>query len=696
MHEQIAELVPVLGRALLHFLWQGGLIGLLSALALQLLRNARPQLRYAVACLALLACVLLPMATVAWELADMAPGGPADMVPLAGLSAAPAAAFAGPALLAGPAEWGVDALLPWIVAAWAAGACALSLRMAAGVWWVYRLPLLPLPHIQQKWQQRVDALVARCGVRRTVTLRLVDEIDTPAAVGWWRPMVLLPVSLLSRLPADYLEALLAHELAHVRRHDYLVNLLQGLAEALLFYHPVTWWLSRRIRDEREHVADRIAAEAMGDPRRLALALAALADARTAPGLLPQPALAALGNHRGHLMSRIENLVRPGRVSSGGRLVFPLIGLAAAGLAFYAHAQRDPQASVAPAITLAPAAVGVLASPSAAPAPAPRTSTTAQAAPVAKGTRASTIPAPPAPPAPPAAPAAPVAPTLKAPPAPPAPPTPSAGKAPPAPPAPPAPVIAGMRQHGTQGEPYALVRKGSDGYLMSGSSDDMPQIETVRRSVDGDFLWFRRGGKDYVVTDPATVARVRKSWAEADVLSERMRALSQDMEGHGRKMEAIGREMEKASGDMGPPPGFEAVSRQLEALGREQGELGERQARLSLALADASADRDVRRQAELQDQMQVLEREQAALSKRMETQSRKLETEAGRHQQRMQPMEALSRQMEQASLPMEALGRQMDGLGKQMDQVSQRAERDTRNLIAESLEKGLAKPSPQRQ
>lgn len=721
MNELIDGLVPVLGRALLHFLWQGTLIALLAAMALHLLRDARPQLRYAVACLSLLACVLAPIGTLAWSWIDASWATVATLPAVASVTAAEpsiAVALVSPLRQAGEAVRGIEQFLPAVVLLWAAGACTLSLRLAAGVWWLGRLPRLSAPHLQRKWQSRLDSLAMRSGLRRTVELRLVAALDSPVVVGWWRPMVLLPASLLARLPVDYLEALLAHELAHVRRHDYLVNVLQGVAEALLFYHPATWWLSRRIRIEREHVADRLAAEATGEPRRLALALAALADEQAALRAAPQPALAALAPTGGPLMKRIEQLVRPGRTTSGGRFVFPLLGLAAAGLAFYAQAHRDPSASPAginvftttPSLALntAPRPVnvasrsGVVAAVAqASPSPAATVKASPQAAPVAVQSAhpaiAAAPAAPPAPPSPMDLRAPPAPPALKPPsvvPAPPAPPVPARPSVNvPAPPPPPArPTLAQVRMHGTHGEPYALVSKGKDGYLMSGSSDDMPQIEAMRRSVDGDFLWFRRGGKAYVVTDPAILAQVRKSWAEADVLGERMRVLGDQMEVHGKKMEAIGQQMEEVSGAATPPSGIEAASKQMEALARQQGQLAERQARLSVAMIDASESK----RTDLERQMEAIDREQDALSRKMDAQSDRIDAEVERHQRQLQPMEALSRRMEEASRPMEALGEQMEGLGQQMEVVSQRAERQTREQIDNAVAKGLARPAPQRQ
>ena len=732
MDEFIADGVPMLGRALLHFLWQGALIGLLAALAMQVLREARPQARYAVACLALLACVLAPVATVAWMWLELpvlavAPASVAAFEPGSGAAAGTVASAPLPARVA---FFDLRDYLPRIVLLWAAGACTLSLRLALGVWWIRRLPVLSAPPLQRAWQARLDLLAAGMGVRRAVELRLVAALDSPVVAGCLRPVVLLPAALVARLPVEYLEALLAHELAHVRRHDYLVNLLQGAAEALLFYHPVTWWLSRCIRDEREQVADRLAAETTGEPRRLALALAALADEQAALRAAPEPALAAFAHRGGQLMKRIEQLVSPARSAGGGRLVFPLLGLAAAGLAFYAHAHRDPSASPAglsvftttgsPTAKATPVAVNVArgvmvaqaeaqpkaqaqaaarasvqagaraqpaaqVAPQATPAAGPSTvvAPVAAVAPVAMVSPVA-MPAPTAPPAPPAPGS-----KVPAPPAPPAPPKASAVPAPPAPPAPPS--GAHVRQHGSRGEPYALVSQGRDGYLMSGSSDDMPQIEALRRTMAGDFLWFRREGKAYVVTDPATVAHVRKSWAEADALGERMRSLGDEMEVHGKRMEAIGREMEQVSAAATPPAGIDAAARQMDALGRQMGALGERHARLSLAMADA----DERQREELERQMQRLTGEQEALSRKMEAQSRQLGLEAERHQRQLAPMEGLSQRMEEASRPMEALGEQMEGLGQQMEVVSQRAERDTRQVIADSLASGRAQPLPAR-
>ncbi len=346
MTDFLAILVPALGYALLNFLWQGAMIGLLTALALHSLAHARPHARYAIACLALLACVLLPLVTVIAQLAAT------SFTPLYAGTIAPLSLFAAsphtPDMLFGikASAAQLDAFLPWIVVLWAAGTFVLSLRMAVGLIWIRRLSHSPHSPSQAAWQQRLDALAVHFGLHRSVELRLVDSLDSPVSAGWWRPVVLLPTALLTRMPTDLIEALLAHELAHIRRHDYLINLLQNAVEALLFYHPVTWWLSNRIRIEREQIADQLAAEVACTPRRLALALSELSELSELHRSRPvrQLAQAARG---GQLLARIEQLVQPaGNAHPSARIVFPLLGLVAACIASYSYAQvgkPDPDA-----------------------------------------------------------------------------------------------------------------------------------------------------------------------------------------------------------------------------------------------------------------------------------------------------------------------------------------------------------------
>jgi len=623
MTDFLALLVPALGRALLHFLWQGALIGLLAAIALRLLRDARPQARYAVACAALLLCALVPAmyviaqmwtpdavvvatsTTDALRITDVAIAG--DFIP----------------------DWSsrLDAALPTIVLLWAAGAGALSLRMAAGWLWIQRLRATPQSSEHRQWQARLDALAQRFGLRRIVALRVVHALSSPVSAGWWRPVVLLPAGLLTRMPADLIEALLAHELAHVRRHDYLINLLQNLAEALLFYHPVTWWLSRRIRDEREHIADRLAADITGQPRRLALALSELAEWSCSHVAPPTPTLAQAA-HGGHLMSRIEQLVRPGARPMRGGVALPLVGVAIACLAFYAHAQIGQDAKPAPAASAqATADAASRAKPSAQPSP--------NTAPTKTSVRT-------------------------------------------------------MRLTRDDRNAYALVSKDRDGIRMSGSTDDLPEIERARRSLTNqDFVWFRRGGKAYVVSDADTMAKVRDAWRDSDRIGAQMKTLGDQMEVHGDRMQALGAQMEKLSEQVDNDAAINASSRRMERLADQQSTLAERQSELASQMAradDAGRDR-------LAATMDDLGRQMDELGRQMDAQSRALEQQTAALAANQAPMEALGRQMDEAGKPMDALGRQMDALGKEQEKVINEAERKTHALLDSAMARGLARPLP---
>ena len=125
------------------------------------------------------------------------------------------------------------------------------------------------------WQGVGNRIASRLGLAPVIRIVELPHVDVPLVVGCLRPIVVLPIAAMAQLNAAQVEAILAHEIAHVRRHDYLVNLMQTLAETLLFYHPAVWWLSARIRDEREHCCDDVAVAVCGDPVGYAAALAEL-------------------------------------------------------------------------------------------------------------------------------------------------------------------------------------------------------------------------------------------------------------------------------------------------------------------------------------------------------------------------------------------------------------------------------------
>ena len=643
MTDAIASLVPLLATVLLYFLWQGALVGVLAWLLLSLLHAARPQARYAVACGALLGCVLLPALTFAklYIAADAGTAAAARTIVDAGTIAAPAVGVSMFSTLSSPG----NPVLQWVVTLWAAGVGTLALRMACGLWWVRRLRNSQPCGDARRWEACVDDLAHHFGIRRRVAVRLIEDGDSPLSIGWWKPMVLLPAAIAARMPQPLLEALIAHELAHIRRHDYLVNLLQGVVEALLFYHPVVWWLSHRIRVERELVADDLAAKQLGDPRRLAIALSELDRLAIAVASTRSPipnATLAQAAHGGQLMSRIRQLLRPEHRIVGGTLLLPAIGIVALGIDFQAYAKlgsTPPQANRAWVTKDVPP-----------PPPPPSTPRT-----------------PPAPPAPPAAPTEPLP-----------------------PPPPPPPLRNKVSMHtGDSHDGYALVRKDRDGYMMSGTTDDIRDIDAAKRRIDGDFLWFRRGGKAYVLRDAATLARVDKAWAGTKVHEAKMRELETRMQPHQQKMETLGKRMEGLHVDFEQTPQMREAERAMQALAKRQRDLAERHRALAMQHVRAS---DAER-GRLDRQAQQLDAQQEALNEQMERHSAVLQAQHQRMQGESARMDAMAREMEAASKPMEAIGKEMEAVGKQIERQAGIAERQTRKLIDEAVRQRLAQPAP---
>src|SRR5436305_10863402 len=328
--------VQAIAWALVHFLWQGALIGLAAAGGLSLLKKSSAAVRYAVAAGALLLMLALPVGT-ALRLAGsadatVAAGSPtrAGTSPVSA-SGLQAPSIAVPAALPTAVRDALPSALPWIFALWLAGVGLLSVYHLGGYRQVRRLTRTGRP-LGDDLEATVRTLASRLGVGRAVRLLESAAVPVPAVIGWLRPVILVPASTLAGLSPRQLEAVLAHELAHVRRHDYLVNLLQAAVETLLFYHPAVWWVSSQVRRERERCCDDLAVAVCGDRLGYARALADLEGRRASSPSLGMAAMAADG---GSLLNRVRRLVgapapRPRRSWLAGVLALSLLP---AGLTF---------------------------------------------------------------------------------------------------------------------------------------------------------------------------------------------------------------------------------------------------------------------------------------------------------------------------------------------------------------------------
>ncbi|NKB66401.1 MAG: M48 family metalloprotease [Candidatus Latescibacteria bacterium] len=314
-----------LGWTLIHFIWQGALVAG-GLLVLRPWWRHSSQSRYNAYVLALALMSLLPLATGLFCYA--AAIQPIAVEPLAGAWTLKAENGGGNGLAAVLPELTSVAIapnhLPYLLLAWGLGVGLLSLRLAGGWAYCQYLKRRAAHWVAPHWQQRAERLAVRTGLKRSVRLFVSARVAVPMTIGWLRPVILLPVGLFERMPLPQIEAVLLHELAHIRRCDYLVNMLQSLVETLFFYHPAVWWLSAHIRQEREYCCDDQTVALGGDRLVYAKALTSLAT-----GPQPRWALSAKG---GVLLQRLTRLVDPEarRPDSLGRSDL-LAGLLLAGL-----------------------------------------------------------------------------------------------------------------------------------------------------------------------------------------------------------------------------------------------------------------------------------------------------------------------------------------------------------------------------
>jgi beta-lactamase regulating signal transducer with metallopeptidase domain len=303
-----SPLAQSIGWALLHLVWQGAIVAAILAAALALMARRTANARYAISCAAL---ALLPIlaAITAWRAYEEPPlpldGGAAVLraqtLPLDVAKAA--AVHATRATLRSVGEIAHDAL-PNVVLLWLVGVTLLSIRLVVSWSRIKKLALSAAP-ASETWQRTLARLADALALQRGVAILESAAVEVPTVIGWLKPLILLPLSTISALKPEEIEMLLAHELAHIRRHDFFVNLMQTAIETLMFYHPAVWWMSHRIRVEREHCCDDMAIETCGSALRYARALTHLEELRAHQTEL---ALAANG---GSLLTRIRRLVTTG-------------------------------------------------------------------------------------------------------------------------------------------------------------------------------------------------------------------------------------------------------------------------------------------------------------------------------------------------------------------------------------------------
>ncbi len=338
----MSAIVERIGWLLVHSLWQLTLIGLVAGAFVALLRKHSSHSRYGILTGALLVMVASPVLTwcvlpsVSDSRANLATESlpdsanvqrttddhalpmataviavpPANVVPNPA-SKADALTSAVPSDAAGSTVAHISrtldrALRPWlsaIVSGWCIGVLLFSVRPVWGLICVRRLLSTGVSSAGPSAERLLHRLCERMRIRQRVTILASSVVRSPVVVGCVRSVILVPVSLLASIPAGQLEAILAHELAHVRRWDYLVNLFHSLIETFFFYHPVVWWLSNRIRTERENCCDDVVVAVLGNRIEYGRALLAVEEFRGAAA-----SRLAMGLRDGSLIARVRRLM----------------------------------------------------------------------------------------------------------------------------------------------------------------------------------------------------------------------------------------------------------------------------------------------------------------------------------------------------------------------------------------------------
>ncbi|MCF7954701.1 MAG: BspA family leucine-rich repeat surface protein [Phycisphaerae bacterium] len=324
----IQATVQRLGWVLVHFVWQAAMVALALAILLKLLRKFSANLRYIVTCLALVTVVLLPAITMTLIGVDEPYSQPEAAVALA---PEPVAFVSMPVEVESPASLGMPAIetelaieniaaspaiplrqritdalepnLPYIVIAWLVGVSGLSVWYLGGWTQLRRLRRRMVKPVEEPLQRKLKELQAILGVNRAIEVVESALVHSPTVIGWLKPVILLPASVLTGFSAEQIEAILAHELAHIKRCDYLVNMLQTCVEILGFYHPAVWWISKKIRVERENCCDDIAVKVSGDKIAYAKTLALF------EGIKPGQSDLAVAASGGSLFERICRLIQ---------------------------------------------------------------------------------------------------------------------------------------------------------------------------------------------------------------------------------------------------------------------------------------------------------------------------------------------------------------------------------------------------
>ncbi len=315
-------IIENLGLTLLHSLWQIAFIALILFAALRFLRESSATFRYLASISALCFSLILPIATFLYLSNNKSNLAISPITPISANTRIEQSlpnpksekvqetAHYSPTISENIAMTSPSPkinFLPVLVGIWLIGVLFFSIRLAGGIWTIHLYKTRKVSKVEKHWQEKFEELCESLQIRQKARFLQSKMVEMPVVIGWLKPVVLVPASAFLQIPAKELETILIHELLHIKRHDYLVNLLQSLIEILFFFHPCVWWISAQTRIEREFAVDEFVSQLFETERFIyAKALANLEESRTTAPIL---AMAADG---GNLMKRIEKILNGSR------------------------------------------------------------------------------------------------------------------------------------------------------------------------------------------------------------------------------------------------------------------------------------------------------------------------------------------------------------------------------------------------
>jgi bla regulator protein BlaR1 len=317
----LERIINALGWTILHSLWQVLLIGALMSLFCFFFRNHNASIRYNISVFSLVCILGLSVLTFYLYVrpeyrADYANGNPGILISdnFRQIASGGSGNNNSEITFIHVVQKVLDTLqlyFPLITGIWLFGVLIISARMAGGIFYLRKLRHSGLLIIPENVLNRFKNLARLMNIRRIPMFYESSLINVPSVLGYVKPMILLPVSALAQIPVEQLEAIVAHELAHIRRHDWLVNLFQSIIEALYFYHPVVWYIQSSIRKERENCCDDIALKYSGGHLVYVKALASINEISVTQGF----PLLAINSEKNYLLNRVLRILKKGKMKT---------------------------------------------------------------------------------------------------------------------------------------------------------------------------------------------------------------------------------------------------------------------------------------------------------------------------------------------------------------------------------------------